>query len=175
MQNTLKCPVALIGFMGVGKSTIGKRLAKELQVDFIDTDMQVEQRVNKTISEIFADSGEDYFRELEHAVIDEIFLDAPRVVAIGGGAYCFEKNRKIIESVATSILLQAAPETIFERLKVDQTRPLLMHENKIAEIRNLLTLREASYQLARYCFRTDDGTAFDELVMKIKQTILGNQ
>ena len=172
-QKKLHRPIALVGFMGVGKTSVGKQLAKNLSVEFLDTDTIIEKKTNRTINEIFSEKGEEWFRELEHNVIKEVFDETPRVIATGGGVYCYPRNREIIDFVSTSIMLKSSAQTIFQRTVLDQTRPLLKKNKTLDQIQNLLTQREKAYSLAKYCFRTDGEQTLDELLETIERTVIG--
>ncbi len=176
MQNAkmpiLDRPMALVGMMGVGKTTIGQKLAAMLDVEFVDTDKVVEDRAGMDIAAIFDAQGEEAFRDLEHQVIADVFVKCPKVIAVGGGAYCFERNCRIIDSVGISILLCSSPESIHARTAASQTRPLLKKKNSLLEIRNLLKQREKKYNQARYKFCTDNDESIAQLATSIATTVL---
>lgn len=145
----MKNNIILIGFMGCGKSTIGKLLSKRLECDFVDTDAWIEAKLQTTISNIFATRGEEAFRGLETEALRELLRrEAPCVISVGGGLPMREENRRLLQQLGEVIYLQARPDTIYERLKEDTTRPLLQTENPRERIRSLLAEREERYLAA---------------------------
>jgi len=117
--------LVLIGLMGAGKSAIGRRLGKRLGLRFVDADKEIEAAAGKTINEIFADHGEDYFRDGERRVIARLLSEGPIVLATGGGAYMNEETRAEIAESGLSIWLKANLEVLMERVSRRDTRPLL--------------------------------------------------
>ncbi|MGP8120475.1 MAG: shikimate kinase, partial [Xanthobacteraceae bacterium] len=130
--------IVLIGMMGVGKSTVGRRLAARLQLPFVDADHEIETaHAGMTIPEIFAEHGEPYFREGEARVIARLLDGTPGVLATGGGAYMREDTRDRIRAKAVSIWLKAEPDVILRRVKRRADRPLLQTADPAATIRRL--------------------------------------
>ena len=123
--------IYLIGFMGAGKTTIGKNLANLLELPVIDTDMEIEKREGKKISEIFSDQGEAVFRELESNMLKEL-PTTNSVITTGGGIILSQKNRDWMKEHGTIVFLYATPEEIVNRLISDQTRPLLQQDKQTA-------------------------------------------
>lgn len=150
--------IILIGFMGSGKSTIGKELARMGQRTFLDTDEYIEEKEGKKISEIFAQNGEDYFRTLETRLLQKLGLQntpCEYVIATGGGLPINQANQEILKSLGVIVYLKAASDIIYERLERDKKRPLLQQGNKIERIQTLLTQREPIYQkLCDICIMT---------------------
>ena len=136
--------VYLIGFMGAGKTTIGKKLATLLDVPVMDTDEEIEKREAKKISQIFADQGEAAFRELETEMLKEL-PTSQVVITTGGGIILSEKNRDWMKENGTIVFLYASPEEIAKRLRSDQTRPLLQ-QDKLTAIDYLYKQRLPVYQ-----------------------------
>ena len=136
--------------MGCGKSTIGKRIARDCKMSFVDTDAWIEDNEKVTITEIFATKGEGYFRELETRCL-EVLLDEGnaeaceaterKVISVGGGLPMREENRNLLKQLGTVIYLKATENTIYNRLKDDTTRPLLQGDNPRKKIRYLMDLR----------------------------------
>lgn len=141
--------VILIGFMGSGKTTVGLKLSYKLRMPVEDTDKFIEQRENRTISRIFEEDGEGYFRELETKILEE-FRDRSyvRIISVGGGTPVNPVNRDILKQCGTVVYLRVRPETVYERLKNDTTRPLLQCEDPLAKIRTLLEARKEAYEAA---------------------------
>lgn len=118
-------PLVLVGLMGCGKSSVGKRLAVKLGLPFVDADEEIEKVAAKSISEIFADHGEDYFRNGERKVIARLLESGPQVLATGGGAFINPETRAKIKSQAISIWLRAELPVLLRRVMKRDTRPLL--------------------------------------------------
>ena len=146
-------PIVLIGMSGSGKSTIGKLLSQTLSVDFIDTDEKIEQKENKTISEIFAYNGEKYFRNIEKNIIFENLTNG--IISLGGGAFENPETRRFLLENSVIIYLETSPEIIFERLKNTANRPLLKNMN-IEKISSIIKKREKNYKLAPIKILTDN-------------------
>ncbi len=117
--------LVMIGLMGAGKSAIGRRLGKRLGLRFVDADKEIEAAAGKTINEIFADHGEEYFRDGERRVIARLLGEGPIVLATGGGAYMNEQTREEIAEKGLSIWLRAELDVLMERVSRRDTRPLL--------------------------------------------------
>ena len=147
-KNPIK--VVFTGFMGAGKTSIGRRLADDMKIPFVDLDERIVQIAGCPISEIFSKDGEETFRRMEHDVL-KVVLEAPgsEVISLGGGVLTQEENRKLLsESKALVIYLQADADTIWERVKDDTTRPLLQASDKDTAYKNMrarLESREESY------------------------------
>jgi shikimate kinase len=147
--------LALIGFMGTGKTTIGHCLAVQLHFQFLDTDYLIETAAGKSISEIFAQSGEAAFRELETKVVQELAARSLTVMATGGGLACQGDNLERLKEHAFVVCLWASPETIFERVRNHTHRPLLLDPDPLGRIRALLAAREPYYRQADLLISTD--------------------
>ena len=164
--------IALIGFMGSGKSTVGRELARRLAYSLLDTDEVIETKAEMSIPEIFKKHGEKYFRQLEEEVLAEIIENnEDLVIATGGGIVLSEKNRRILKEKTTTILLQAGVEELYNRLKNETNRPLLAVENPLAEIRRLLEEREEYYNTADFKVSTD-GLQVEEIVEIILKEVV---
>ncbi len=145
--------IFLIGFMGSGKTTLGKVLSETLNYDFIDSDLWIEKKLKMSINSIFSAKGEVFFRELELNFIENINPNKPKVIATGGGLPCFNGNIKKLKELGTVIYLEASPELIIERVKFDDTRPLLKNQQNqeyMAFIQNKLEERNVFYKQAHY-------------------------
>ena len=138
--------VVLVGMMGAGKSTIGRRLAARLRLSFLDADIEIEAAASMSIPEIFATHGEQYFRDGEARVIARLLDNGPAVIATGGGAFMREETRKRIADKAVSIWLKADLDVIMKRVKRRADRPLLQTEDPVATVARLLEVREPVYQ-----------------------------
>jgi len=140
--------ITLIGFMGTGKSSVGRRVAKILGFRFIDTDQEIEVRVGKPIARIFSDHGEEYFRKLEADVVQHLSKLENTVIATGGGLGANLKNLESLKTHSLVICLWASPKTIWERVRHNQNRPLLQVADPIEKIRSLLAERKPVYKKA---------------------------
>ena len=141
--------IVLVGMMGVGKSTIGRRLATRLRLPFTDADHEIEvAHAGMTIPEIFADHGEPYFRDGEARVIARLLDSAPGVLSTGGGAFMREETRQRIRAKAISVWLRADADVILRRVKRRVDRPLLQTEDPAATIQRLIDVRYPVYAQA---------------------------
>ena len=139
--------IVLVGMMGAGKSTIGRRLGARLRLPFLDADIEIEAaHAGVTIPEIFATHGEPYFRDGEARVIARLLDSGPAVIATGGGAFMREETRQRIADKAVSIWLKADLDVIMKRVKRRADRPLLQTEDPAATVARLLEVREPVYQ-----------------------------
>ena len=140
--------IYLIGFMGVGKSTVAKELSERLDRRLVDTDSAIEAKEQRTISEIFNSDGEEYFRGLERELIRELASDNNLIVSCGGGIIKSDDNIRIMKDTGHVILLEASPDTIYDRVKDDNTRPLLKDNSGVSYIKKLLEERNLLYNKA---------------------------
>ncbi|MCY4186048.1 MAG: shikimate kinase [Rhodobacteraceae bacterium] len=170
-SSELNQPIVLVGMMGVGKTYLGSRLATALSVEFIDTDKIIEDAKSIPITQIFANQGESYFRNLEHHTIKNTLKGIGMVVAVGGGAYTFKRNREIIDGIGISVWLDAEPETILRRISGEGNRPLLEGGNRLLKIRALLEQRKNEYNKSMLRFQTDTDLSTEDLVCLMKEQI----
>ena len=140
--------IVLVGMMGAGKSTIGRRLAARLNLPFVDADTEIEAAAGMTIPEIFELHGEPHFRDGEARVIARLLEAGPGVLATGGGSFMREETRRRIAEKAVSIWLKADPDIILRRVKRRADRPLLQTADPAATVSRLLSEREPAYQHA---------------------------
>ncbi|MBI3610668.1 MAG: 3-dehydroquinate synthase [Nitrospirae bacterium] len=159
--------IVLIGFMGTGKSEVGKRLAGKLGWSFEDTDLRIVERAGSTIPEIFKRSGERYFRKLERTVVSELAQKKSCVIATGGGAVLDPVNLKNLRRNGLLIGLEASPDAIIMRT-AGSDRPLLLHENRHERIERLLSARRPYYGLSDHRIDTTHRT-IDQVVDMIKE------
>jgi shikimate kinase len=140
--------LALVGFMGAGKSTVGRRVARQLDLEFVDTDDEIERQTGRRVSEIFAGEGETVFRALERELVRNLVAGQGRVIATGGGLVCQPGNMDLLKSSCLVVCLWASPDTIWERVRQQTHRPLLRVPDPRAEIARLLAAREPHYREA---------------------------
>src|SRR5437762_11701471 len=140
--------VVLVGMMGAGKSTIGRRLSARLRLPFLDADTEIEAAAGMSIPDIFETHGEPHFRDGEARVIARLLDSGPAVIATGGGAFMREETRKRIADKAVSIWLKADIDVIMKRVRRRADRPLLQTEDPQATVTRLLELREPVYRTA---------------------------
>lgn len=143
-----KHPIVLVGLMGAGKTSVGRRLAEKLGIPFVDADHEIEAAAGKTIPEIFADHGEPYFREGERRVIQRLIGNGAQVLATGGGAWMNDETRARIQEHGISVWLRAALPVLMKRVAKRQDRPLLQTDDPEAVMRGLMEKRYPVYALA---------------------------
>lgn len=161
--------IVLEGFMGSGKSTVSELLSEELMLELIDTDEVIEDTEGRTINEIFETEGEASFREMETDLLEAIDSDHWRefVISLGGGMPVKEENRELLRKIGKVVYLRAKPETIFERVKDDDKRPLLKTEDPLAKIKELLEKRAAFYEDVADMIIDTDGKTPSEITKEI--------
>jgi shikimate kinase len=153
----LKRTVALVGMMGAGKSSVGRRLAAKLGVPFRDADSEIEAAAGCTISEIFERFGEQDFRDGERRVIARLLGEAPHVLATGGGAFIDPRTRDQLKAKAVSIWLRASVELLLARVQRRETRPLLRQGDPRETLSRLLAQREPIYAEADILLDSEEG------------------
>lgn len=137
--------LVLIGFMGCGKTTVGRNLSGLIKYDFFDCDSLIEQKSNMSISNIFNEFGESYFRNIEHEVIKEVSDLESSVIATGGGVIKNPQNMSLLKMNGIVIYLKNSPEKTFKNLEHDNTRPILQEDDKFTKISLLMEEREPFY------------------------------
>jgi shikimate kinase len=140
--------IVLVGLMGAGKSTVGRRLAQKLGLAFVDADAEIEQAAGKAVPDIFREHGEHYFREGERKVIARLLEAGPQVLATGGGAYMNEETRRNIARLGISIWLRADLPMLMKRVRRRDNRPLLEAEDPEEVMRQLIAQRYPVYETA---------------------------
>ncbi len=154
-----KSNIYLVGPMGAGKTTIGRQLAEALQMDFVDSDHEIENRTGASIPWIFDVEGEEGFRKRESAIIDELTRRQNIVLATGGGAVLAEANRKHLNSRGTVIYLTASIDQLLRRTHRDRNRPLLQTDDPRAKLEELMRIRDPLYrEVADYVIDTENST-----------------
>lgn len=159
--------IYLYGFMGTGKTTVAAILARKLGTGLVDTDALIEKKENRTISQIFAGSGEAYFRALERSTLDELASRDGLVVSCGGGIPLAEENRRILKGSRRAFWLTASPEEIFRRISDDRTRPLLAGDMTVDRIKAMTNARESCYEAAGGVKTATDGKTPESVAEEI--------
>jgi len=165
----------LIGYMGSGKTTVGKQLAKKLNLQFVDMDLFIENRYHKSISAIFEEKGEDGFREIERKALHEIIDFENIVISTGGGLPCFFDNMDVMNQAGTTIYLKVSVEELMNRLRNGkQKRPLIKDKNS-EEIKDFIAVnlekREEFYNQATFILESDDLFSSENFRAKIERLI----
>ena len=151
--------IIIVGYMGSGKTTVGKALSKELGIPFYDLDWYIESRMRKTVPQIFAERGEEGFRKIEHNMLHEVAEFEDVIISCGGGTPCFFDNMDYMNGQGETVYLQASPEVLYDHLKMGKTeRPLL--KNKTPEemrqfIAEQLEQRDPFYSKAKHTLNVD--------------------
>ncbi len=162
--------IVLIGLMGAGKTTIGRRLAKKLKMPFADADTEIEKAAGKTVPEIFDEHGEQYFRDGERRVIDRLLNEHPRILATGGGAYMNEATRTAISKNAVSVWLKADFDLLMKRVRRRSNRPLLKTDDPEAVMHKLIEERYPVYGEANIVVESED-VPHDQIVVACMQSL----
>jgi shikimate kinase len=167
---TIDRPIVLVGLMGVGKSTVGRRLGKRLGLPFVDSDEEIERAAARRIGEIFDEFGEASFRDGERRVIARLIEGPPKVIATGGGAFVNERTRRLILERCIAIWLDADLQTLAERVSRRDHRPLLKDREPLPLLRKLAEARNPIYEQAHLHVRSQPAPherAVDEIVRKL--------
>ncbi|MEM1441976.1 MAG: shikimate kinase [Verrucomicrobiota bacterium] len=160
----------LIGFMGTGKTTIGKQVARSLGFRFVDTDALISKEAGKSISKIFEDSGEEVFRDLETEVLKECGEQENQVISTGGGIVTREENIKILKASGYVIWLKASPQIIYDRVRRNSKRPLLQVKDPRQTIIDLLEVRDELYRKAQHLSINTDELTMDETCFGVTES-----
>ena len=162
----LPANIVLVGFMGTGKSVVGRVIAQKLEFHFIDTDDVIEQTSKAKISDIFAEHGEVYFRDLESQAVKSVALMKNQVVATGGGVVLRSSNIDLLRTGGPIFCLNATPKAIWDRVRSSRSRPLLRGPEPLKKIETLLDKRAPYYALADHQIETT-GVAVDRVADEI--------
>ena len=148
MKKQYEKNIVLVGFMGCGKTSVGKRLSMSLRREFVDMDDFISKREQLTVTEIFAQKGEPYFRSLEKELCERFSVYGSKIIATGGGVVKDRDNVNNLKKGGIVFYLKSTPERINENLKRDNTRPLLETPDKLAKIKELMAQRKSFYENA---------------------------
>jgi len=165
-KNTKGNNLILVGFMGTGKTTVGKKVARSLGFHFVDTDEMIVKAAGKSIPDIFTDEGEEAFRDIETGVLRECATADNQVISTGGGIILREQNRELLRNAGYVIWLQASAKAIISRVSRNQDRPLLAEKNPASTVKKLLNERHEFYESV-----SDLNIATDDLL--IEETVYG--
>ena len=160
LKQVLDRPVTLVGMMGSGKTIIGKKLAQELDLPFIDSDACIVETAGISIAEIFEIAGENKFRAMESDAINAAVDEGPAILSTGGGAICAEDMAELLCKRTIVVWLSAAPETLLSRIGSVSSRPLLRGDDPLGVLRRLAAEREKDYGKAHITVKTDGLSAW---------------
>jgi shikimate kinase len=167
----LRATVVLVGMMGSGKTAIGRALALKLGVPYVDSDAEIEAAANATIAEIFARSGEPFFRDREAEVIARLLQSDPCVLSTGGGAYLAERNRAAISKHGVAVWLDADLDLLWERVRHKDTRPLLRTPDPRKTLGEIFKDRAPIYQMADLRAEAKPEFSIDEMTAEVLRVL----
>lgn len=159
LKDRLDRPISLVGMMGSGKSLVGRRLARLLDLPFVDSDSRIEDTAGISVAEIFEIGGEAKFREMEQTAIRAALTAGPMVLSTGGGAICAEATAQLLHDHSIIVWLHAEPETLISRIGSVGSRPLLHGDDPLETLRTLANSRAGDYGRAHITVKTDDLSA----------------
>jgi len=165
--------IVLVGFMGTGKTEVGRILSKKLGYALIDADTEIEKKQNTTITEIFRQQGEPAFRDIEAEVIKQLSGLKKNVISTGGGAVLRQENIDNLRANGVLVCLSATPETILQRTSANNDRPLLQTENPLQKIKELLAYRKPYYEKADIMIDTENKNPLEiaeEIIKAVDET-----
>lgn len=164
--------IALVGLPGSGKTTVGRQLARRLQLPFVDSDYEIEVRIGCSIREFFEREGEVRFRDIEQEVLDTLTQGSSKVLSTGGGAVLREANRQHLHDRGRVVYLKSTPEELFRRLRHDTNRPLLQVADPLAKLKSLFAERDPLYkEVAHFVLETGRpsvATLVNMIVMQLE-------
>lgn len=168
---TLKKTIVMVGMMGAGKTAVGRALADDLGVPFLDTDHEIETAASMTIAEIFDRDGEPFFRARETEVIQRLLDGRPCVLSTGGGAYLADRNRSLISQKGVAVWLNADLELLWSRVKHRNTRPLLKTPDPKGTLTGLYEKRVPIYRQADLTVLSTPETSVQEMAARVAQAV----
>ena len=167
--------IILIGYMGAGKTTVGRQLAKRLGLMFYDLDWYIMNRMRRTVPQIFEESGEEGFRKIEHAMLHEVAEFEDVVLSCGGGTPCFFDNMDYLNRMGETVYLKASPEVLYAHLKMGKSvRPLLLGKTPgevEAFVKGQLALREPYYSKAKHTLDVNVLDTYDKIKISVEKII----
>ena len=166
-EGRLRRTLVLVGMMGSGKTAVGRVLAQRLRVPFLDSDHAIEEAAQATIAEIFARDGEPFFRDREAEVILRLLTGPPAILSTGGGAFMAERNRDAIAGRGVAVWLDADLDTLWERVRHKDTRPLLRTPDPRGTLAELFERRVPTYRLAGVHVRAEPGFSIEDTAVRV--------
>ncbi len=167
--------IILIGYMGAGKTTVGRQLAKRLGLMFYDLDWYITNRMRRTVAQIFEESGEEGFRKIEHAMLHEVAEFEDVVLSCGGGTPCFFDNMDYLNRMGETVYLKASPEVLYAHLKMGKSvRPLLLGKTPgevEAFVKEQLAQREPYYSKAKHTLDVNVLDTYDKIKISVEKII----
>lgn len=167
----LKKTVVMVGMMGAGKTAVGRALAARLGVPFLDSDTEIESAANMTVPEIFSRDGEAFFRAKESQVIARLLREERGILSTGGGAFLSPENRALIRETGVAVWLNAGLETLWNRVKHKDTRPLLRTADPKATLQELYDRRLPHYAKADLVVMSDGKTSIESMVDRVLEAL----
>ncbi|MBP3828091.1 MAG: shikimate kinase [Prevotella sp.] len=165
--------IIIIGYMGAGKTTVGKALSKELGIPFYDLDWYIESRMRKTVAQLFAERGEENFRQIEYNMLHEVAEFEDVIISCGGGTPCFFDNINYMNEQGETIYLKATPEVLYGHLKMGKTvRPLLLGKTEdelLSYIGQQLSVRENYYNKAKHVLDVSLLDNYEKIKITVKE------
>ena len=174
LPGALRRSVVLVGMMGSGKTAVGKALAARLQVPFLDSDAAIEEAAHATIAEIFARDGEPFFRDRESEVISRLLSGPPAIVSTGGGAFMSERNRRVIAEKGVALWLDADLDTLWERVRHKDSRPLLRTPDPRGTLTEIYEKRVPVYRLADLKVTAEPRFSIDDTASRAVAVLAGH-
>ncbi|MDQ7070807.1 MAG: shikimate kinase [Rhodobacterales bacterium] len=171
----LKKTVVLVGMMGSGKTAVGKALAADLDVPFLDCDHEIEKAANMSVAEIFSRDGEGFFRQKEAQVIDRLLDEKCGILSTGGGAFMRASNRDLISQKGVSVWLDADLGLLWNRVKSKNTRPLLRTPNPFEKLKEMYEARIDIYRIADISVRADVRYSIADMADRVTQALVKHQ
>lgn len=166
--------IVLIGMMGAGKTAVGTDLARRLEVGFVDTDAEIERAASMTITEIFARDGEPFFRDRESEVLHRVLSGPPAIISTGGGAWMREANRDAVADKGIAVWLDPDLSTLWHRVQMRPTRPLLQTADPRGTLERLLNERRPTYALADVIVPIRRKDSVKETTARVMEAIEGH-
>jgi shikimate kinase len=163
--------VVLVGMMGAGKTAVGTALARQLGVEFRDSDEEIVRAANRSIAEIFERDGEAFFRARETEVITRLLRGTPCVLSTGGGAFLSDANRRLIHDVGVSVWLRADLDLLWQRVRHKTTRPLLRTANPRETLREIFEARQPFYSQSDIVVDSAAERSVDEMAARVREAL----
>jgi shikimate kinase len=156
VENKISRNIYLLGFMGAGKTSVGKILAEKLRLEFRDLDELIEGECGKAISRLFSEHGEDFFRDLESKKLLTISEKSGQIISTGGGVVLRQANWEVMEKGGVTVYLKASPDVLWSRIRNDSSRPLLQVKKPFERVNDLLSMRIPLYEKADIIIETEN-------------------